>query len=305
MSSSEKAIVLVTRESKLALWQANYVKSRLEALGHQVTLLPTTTEGDQRLDEQLSKFGGKGLFLKELEVKLMSGEADIAVHSMKDVPVNLPEGLELAVICERESPFDAMVSNKYSAIDELPKGAVVGTSSLRRTAMLLNYRPDLQIEFLRGNVQTRLAKLDAGNYDAIILAEAGLKRLELAQRIADRLSLECCLPAVGQGAVGIEVNADNHDIKQLLAPLHDKKTAICVEAEREVSRCLEGGCHAPMAVFAYFEQDEFVIEAQVAEKRGEKVLRESRRGAASEAEQLARALAEALLQQGARELLSA
>ncbi|MDY7026300.1 MAG: hydroxymethylbilane synthase, partial [Pseudomonadota bacterium] len=232
---TQKTLKLATRESLLALWQANYVKARLEALGHVVELLPIKTEGDKKLDIQLSKFGGKGLFLKELEQALLNGDADFAVHSMKDVPVLMPEGLEIAAICERESPFDALVSNTYSSFEALPKGAKVGTSSLRRTALLRQARPDLEIAFLRGNVQTRLLKLDAGEYDAIILAEAGLIRLKLEERIAQRLPRDICLPAVGQGALGIEICSKQTHIRSIIEQLADDQTQRCVQAERQVS----------------------------------------------------------------------
>ena len=215
-------LTIATRESPLAMWQAEYIKARLEALYPELTvvLLSMTSKGDQILDVSLSKVGGKGLFVKELEHALLDGRADIAVHSMKDVPMEFPEGLHLSVICEREGPRDAFVSNRYTRFEELPHGAIVGTSSLRRQCQLMEKRPDLQVRFLRGNVNTRLRKLDEGEYDAIILAAAGLMRLDMEERITERLAPELCLPAGGQGAVGIECRNDDQRIETLLAPLN-------------------------------------------------------------------------------------
>ena len=241
---------IATRESRLALWQAEYVKSCLEKQGHQVTLLGMTTRGDQILDRSLSKVGGKGLFVKELETALADGRADLAVHSLKDVPMDLPEGFELACVMEREDPLDAWVSPQYASLESLPAGAVVGTSSLRRVAWLRAKRPDLRIESLRGNLDTRLRKLDEGQYDGIVLAAAGLKRLGLLERIRCTLAPEVMLPAAGQGALGIEICTGRHDVMQALAPLMHLPTLLAVTAERAVSRGMGGSCSMPLSAFA-------------------------------------------------------
>ena len=243
-------IVIATRESRLALWQAEHVKALLQSRGAQVTLLGMTTQGDQILDRTLSKVGGKGLFVKELEVALEQGRADIAVHSLKDVPMDLPAGFELACVMEREDPRDAWVSSQYARLEDLPQGAVVGTSSLRRTVLLRALRPDLKIEPLRGNLDTRLRKLDEGQYAGIVLAAAGLKRLELTSRIRHIFDTEQMLPAAGQGALGIEVRAGREDLKTLLAPLADMNTWLRVAAERAVSRAMGGSCSMPLAAHA-------------------------------------------------------
>jgi hydroxymethylbilane synthase len=243
-------VVIATRESRLALWQAEHVKALLEArLGWQVELLGMTTLGDQILDRSLSKVGGKGLFVKELETALLDGRADIAVHSLKDVPMDLPPGFALACVLEREDPRDALVSNDFSSLDQLPPGAVVGTSSLRRLVLLKNLRPDLRIEPLRGNLDTRLRKLDEGQYQAIVLAAAGLKRLGLASRIRQAFEPEQMLPAAGQGALGIEVRADREDLLTALAGLAHMPTWLAVTAERTVSRAMGGSCSMPLAAF--------------------------------------------------------
>ena len=247
---SFKKVVIATRESRLALWQAEHVKALLESrLGWQVELLGMTTMGDQILDRSLSKVGGKGLFVKELEVALMEGRADIAVHSLKDVPMDLPDGFALACVLEREDPHDAFVSNKFAALADLPQGAVVGTSSLRRLVLLKALRPDLKIEPLRGNLDTRLRKLDEGQYDAIVLAAAGLKRLGLASRIRSSFVTTDMLPAAGQGALGIEVCSDRADLLEALATLADMPTWLAVTAERTVSRAMGGSCSMPLAAF--------------------------------------------------------
>lgn len=243
-------IVIATRESRLALWQAEHVKALLQSRGAQVTLLGMTTQGDQILDRTLSKVGGKGLFVKELEVALEEGRADIAVHSLKDVPMELPAGFELACVMDREDPRDAWVSSQYARLEDLPQGAVVGTSSLRRTVLLRALRPDLKIEPLRGNLDTRLRKLDEGQYAGIVLAAAGLKRLELTSRIRHIFDTEQMLPAAGQGALGIEVRAGREDLKALLAPLADMNTWLRVAAERAVSRAMGGSCSMPLAAHA-------------------------------------------------------
>ena len=243
-------VVIATRESRLALWQAEHVKALLETrLGWQVELLGMTTLGDQILDRSLSKVGGKGLFVKELETALLDGRADIAVHSLKDVPMDLPDGFALACVLEREDPRDALVSNDFSSLAELPRGAVVGTSSLRRLVLLKNLRPDLKIEPLRGNLDTRLRKLDEGHYQAIVLAAAGLKRLGLASRIRQAFEPEQMLPAAGQGALGIEVRADRQDLLDALAGLAHQPTWLAVTAERTVSRAMGGSCSMPLAAF--------------------------------------------------------
>ena len=243
-------LVIATRESRLALWQAEHVKALLEQRGHEVSLLGMTTRGDQILDRSLSKVGGKGLFVKELETALEQGQADLAVHSLKDVPMELPEGFALACVMEREDPRDAFVSPRYACVDDLPQGAVVGTSSLRRVVLLRALRPDLKIEPLRGNLDTRLRKLDEGNYDAIVLAAAGLKRLGLAQRIRQVFEPEQMLPAAGQGALGIEVRAGRQDVIDALAPLAHQTTWLAAAAERAVSRAMGGSCSMPLAAYA-------------------------------------------------------
>jgi hydroxymethylbilane synthase len=253
--------VIATRESRLALWQAEHVKSLLEQRGHQVSLLGMTTKGDQILDRSLSKVGGKGLFVKELEVALEEGHADLAVHSLKDVPMDLPEGFALACVMEREDPRDAFVSNRYAAFADLPQGAVVGTSSLRRVVLLRSLRPDLKIEPLRGNLDTRLRKLDDGNYDAIVLAAAGLKRLGLGQRFRQVFEPEQMLPAAGQGALGIEVRANRADLLEILSPLAHQSTWLAVAAERAVSRAMGGSCSMPLAAFATFSGEYLQLRA--------------------------------------------
>ncbi|MGP5495115.1 hydroxymethylbilane synthase [Psychrobacter celer] len=246
---------IATRQSPLALWQAEHIRDRLLALYPEMTinLLKIVTKGDKILDTPLAKIGGKGLFVKELEQALYNKDADIAVHSLKDVPMQLPEGLTLGVYCKRAAPTDAFVSNTYDSIDELPQGAIVGTSSLRRQCQIKAYRPDLQIKTLRGNVGTRLSKLDAGEYDAIILATSGLQRIELDERIRGELDIDACLPAVGQGALAIECREGDDAVLQLLAPLNDNKARIRLIAERALNRHLEGGCQVPIAAYAVLQ----------------------------------------------------
>ncbi|BDX04611.1 hydroxymethylbilane synthase [Planctobacterium marinum] len=301
----ERVIKIATRKSALALWQAENVKMLLETAhpGLQVELLPMVTKGDQILDSPLSKVGGKGLFIKELEIAMMEGRADIAVHSMKDVPMAFPEGFDIHAICEREDPSDALVSNNYKSLDVLPKGAVVGTSSLRRQCQLRQFRPDLSIKDLRGNVNTRLQKLDDGHYDAIILASAGLIRLGMSQRIQQSLPFEVSLPAVGQGAVGIECRNDDKELIALLAPLNHSATATLVGAERAMNNRLEGGCQVPIAGHAQFVDGEIQLKGLVGSPSGEQVLFADASG--TNAEQLGVAVAEQLLSQGAAELLAA
>jgi hydroxymethylbilane synthase len=259
---------IATRESRLALWQAEHVKALLEQQGHTVTLLGMTTRGDQILDRSLSKVGGKGLFVKELEVAMEEGRADLAVHSLKDVPMELPPGFSLACVMEREDPRDAWVSNRYASIDALPQGAVVGTSSLRRMALLRALRPDLKIEPLRGNLDTRLKKLDDGLYDGIVLAAAGLKRLGLESRIRATFEPEQMLPAAGQGALGIEVRSDRAEVAQVLQSLLHPPTWLAVLAERAVSRVMGGSCSMPLAAYATLEGDSLTIRAAWGDPQG-------------------------------------
>lgn len=306
---------IATRKSPLALWQAEFVKAELQRFHPQlqIELVPMVSLGDQILDVTLSKVGGKGLFVKELEVAIQNGEADIAVHSMKDVPMILPAGFELPIICERENPHDAFVSSHLAHIDELPQGAVVGTSSLRRQAQLLAKRPDLQIRFLRGNVGTRLAKLDAGEYDAIILASAGLLRLQLNERIRHSIAREFILPAVGQGAVGIECRAGDDAVKALLAPLYHPDTALRVRCERAMNRRLNGSCQVPIAGFAVLEADTLHLEGRVGKPDGKQLLvahgKITLTGAHAtdvvSAEAMGIEVAEQLLAQGAEQILQA
>ena len=309
--SAVTTLRIATRKSPLALWQAEHIKARLLALYPQLTveLVTFTTQGDKILDVPLAKIGGKGLFVKELEAAMLDGRADIAVHSMKDVPMEFPEGLELGVICTRENPQDAFVSNRYQRIEELPQGAVVGTSSLRRQCQIQQQRPDLIIKSLRGNVQTRLSKLDAGEFDAIILAAAGLLRMEMHDRIASFIPAEQSLPAGGQGALGIEWRVGNNDhdraIQALLQPLHDDITASCVLAERALNRRLQGGCQVPIACYAERTADQLWLRGLVGSVDGRTILRTELRGAATAAETLGIQAAEHLLAQGAGAILSA
>lgn len=297
---------IATRQSPLALWQANFVKHQLETLhpGLRVELVPMVTKGDVILDSPLAKIGGKGLFVKELEAALLDGRADIAVHSMKDVPMEFPQGLGLSVICRREDPRDAFVSNKYAALADLPAGAVVGTSSLRRQCQLKQLRPDLKVHSLRGNVGTRLSKLDQGEYDAIILASAGLIRLGLAERIRSFIEVEQSLPAVGQGAVGIECRIDDLVVQQLLAPLADQQTTLCVLAERAMNRRLQGGCQVPIGGYAIIENEQLWLRALVGELDGSQIIHAEGRGDLTAAEQLGVQIAESLLAQGAGQILA-
>ena len=304
---SSREIRIATRKSALALWQAEFVKARLEQAhpGLLVSLVPMVSRGDKLLDAPLAKIGGKGLFVKELETALLENEADIAVHSMKDVPMDFPEGLGLFCICEREDPRDAFVSNTYASLDALPKGSVVGTSSLRRQAQLLTRRPDLEIRFLRGNVNTRLAKLDAGEYDAIILAAAGLIRLGFEARITSAISIEDSLPAGGQGAVGIECRSADTEIHALLAPLHHADTAVRVTAERALNKHLNGGCQVPIACYAVLEGEQLWLRGLVGEPSGGTLLSADARAPRSAAQALGEQVAEALLAQGAGDILKA
>lgn len=301
-----RILKIATRQSPLALWQANFVKDRLEQIHPHlhVELVPMVTRGDVILDSPLAKIGGKGLFVKELEHALLEKRADIAVHSMKDVPMSFPEGLGLSVICKREDPRDAFVSNLYSTLDELPKGAVVGTSSLRRQCQLKQLRPDLVIRSLRGNVGTRLNKLDAGDYDAIILASAGLIRLGLSERIASYIETEQSLPAAGQGAVGIECRTNDDEVNALLAPLADPATTACVLAERAMNTRLQGGCQVPIGGYAILENNEIYLRALVGDVDGSIILRAEGKSAVENAEELGRTIADQLLAQGADKILA-
>ncbi len=299
-------IRIATRESPLALWQAEYVKARLEAAhpGLSVELIGMTTQGDRILGVPLAKIGGKGLFIKELEQAMLEGQADIAVHSMKDVPMQMPEGFALAAICEREDPRDAFVSNTVECLSQLPEGARVGTSSLRRQCQLRGWRMDLEILDLRGNVNTRLAKLDQGDFDAIILAAAGLIRLGMTDRIREAIDPLQCLPAVGQGAVGIEVREGDAAMMELLKPLHHEPTALCVRAERAMNRRLEGGCQVPIAGYAELDGDTLCLRALVGSVDGSRQIEETRSGPADDPEALGLAVAETLLADGAGEILA-
>lgn len=302
-----KTLKIATRQSPLALWQAEHIRARLEAMHADLTveLVTFVTQGDKILDTPLAKIGGKGLFVKELEAALMDGRADLAVHSMKDVPMALPEGLSLAVICEREDPLDAFVSNHYASFADLPQGAKVGTSSLRRKCQILKARPDLEIIDLRGNVGTRLSKLDDGQYDAIILASAGLKRLGLAERIRHTIQPDVSLPAVGQGALGLECRSQDQAVLDLILPLMHAETNMCVRAERAFNAYLEGGCQVPIAGYATLQNGQLQIEGRVGSVDGQTILKAVQYGAPEQAEMLGEELAKALLAQGAGELLKA
>ena len=302
-----QSVKIATRQSPLALWQAEHIKAQLQRLhpGLDVELVTFVTQGDKILDTPLAKIGGKGLFVKELENALLDGRADLAVHSMKDVPMELPEGLTLAVICEREDPADAFVSNTYAQLDDLPQGATLGTSSLRRKCQIQAYRPDLNIIDLRGNVGTRLSKLDAGQYDAIILAAAGLKRLGLQARIRETLLTSLSLPAVGQGALGLECRQGDQRILDLIQPLSDGATEICVRAERAFNQRLQGGCQVPIAGFATLTQHTLYMQGRVGSVDGHELLKAEIHGDAAEAEALGSQLADELLAQGADRLLAA
>lgn len=303
----ENLLRIATRQSPLALWQARYVQQELTRHNPElrVELVPMITHGDVMLDTPLSKVGGKGLFLKELERAILDGRADIAVHSLKDVPVSFPDGLGLVAVCEREDPRDAFVSPNYAGLDDLPAGAVLGTSSLRRQCQVRERRPDLIIRDLRGNVGTRLAKLDQGDYDAVILAVAGLKRLGLEARIRRPLEPEESLPAVGQGAVGVECRLDDERTRALLAPLHHPATAIRVGAERAMNARLDGGCQVPIGSYAEIRGDRLWLRAMVGNPDGSRVIRADRYAPLDQGLALGEAVAEELLRAGARAILDA
>ena len=298
-----KNLVIATRRSRLALWQAEFVKKRLEALhaGLTVDLLPLSTRGDELLDQRLDKAGGKGLFVKELENAMADGRAHLAVHSMKDVPAELPPGFALVAITARDDPRDVLLSKKFKTLGDMPKGATVGTSSLRRSAQIMERHPGLEARLLRGNVDTRLAKLDRGEYDAIVLAAAGLVRLGLERRISARLGTDEMLPAPGQGALGIECLAGRPQLAALLAPLADAATTSCVRAERTVSRALGGSCSLPLAAYAEYKSNELSLRALVASADGRRVLRSELSGA--DPEDLGNRVAQELRGQGADEIL--
>jgi hydroxymethylbilane synthase len=300
-----RVLKIATRKSPLALWQAEHVKAELERLYPELTveLVPMSTRGDEILDRSLAAIGGKGLFLKELERAMLNGEADLAVHSMKDVPAELPPGLHIAAVLTREDPRDAIVSNDIQSLEDMPAGSVLGTSSLRRQAQMLNLRPDLVIEPARGNVGTRLQRLDEGNFKAIMLAYAGLKRLGLADRAKQVLDTEVCLPAVGQGIVGIECRKDDTQLNELLNRLNDPVSDVCLSAERAFASALEASCHAPVAAHALLEGDKLYLRGLVATINGSTVLKGEIRGAAADARKLGLSLAEELIGKGAGKIL--
>ena len=305
---SPQRLIIATRESALALWQAHHIRDRLAVLHPrlEIQILGMTTEGDQKLSTSLAKLGGKGLFVKELENALAEGRADIAVHSMKDVPMHVPPGFTIAAITEREDPRDAFVSNDYASLAQLPDGASVGTSSLRRESQIRARFPHLQLQALRGNVNTRLRKLDEGHYAAIILAAAGLNRLGLAARITALLEPEESLPAVGQGALGIECRSERRDLIELLQPFDHAQTAWCVRAERAVSRALAGSCVAPLGAFAYFSEGSVRMRGFVASPDGSRMVSAESAGGnlQQDPEAFGRALAAQLAARGAREILA-
>ena len=304
-----KKLVIATRRSRLALWQAQHIAERLQSAhaGLRVELLPMSTRGDELIDRRLDEAGGKGLFVKELENAMADGRADLAVHSMKDVPAELPPGFMLAAIGEREDPRDALVSSQYQTLAQMPNGATVGTSSLRRQAQIVERHPGLEVRLLRGNVDTRLAKLDRGEYDAIVLAAAGLTRLGLQARIKARLDAEEMLPAPGQGALGVECLAARAEVLALLAPLADAATAACVRAERTVSRVLGGSCTLPLAAFAEMAQNRagnrLRLRALVASSDGKRVIRSELNGDVADPEALGNQVAQDLRRQGADAIL--
>jgi len=300
-------IRIATRKSQLALWQAEFVAKSLQAChpGLDVELVTMTTQGDRVLDSPLAKIGGKGLFVKELEQSMLRNESDIAVHSMKDVPVELPEGLHIPVILEREDPRDAFVSNDFNSLDELPQGAIVGTSSLRRRCQLAEIRPDLDIRDLRGNVNTRLAKLDQGDYAAIILAAAGLRRLEMPERIREPLSAQVMLPAIAQGAIGVECRQGDSDVESLLTPLNHINTQIRVLAERGMNARLQGGCQVPIGGYAEIEKDIIIVRGLVGRPDGTEMVHGVISGRPEDAAELGDVLGQDLLSRGAAEILQA
>jgi hydroxymethylbilane synthase len=302
-----KKLVIASRESALAMWQAKHVQARLQAVypNCEVTIFGMTTTGDQILDSPLSRIGGKGLFVKELEMALADGSADLAVHSMKDVPMNLPSGFAMAATGEREDARDAFVSNNFNNLEDLPNGSIIGTSSLRRQSQLQHRFPHLKIESLRGNLQTRLRKLDENQYAAIILAAAGLIRLGLGNRIRQFISPQDSIPAVGQGALGIEINASRTDLIDILAPLNHVDTQLCVEAERAFSRALAGSCTVPLGAYALRDGNNINMTGFVASVDGKQMLRENMTGLRTNPDAVGRALADKLIERGADKILAA
>ncbi len=302
---ADSILRIATRKSPLALWQANHVRDALLARnpGLEVELVTMTTQGDKILDTPLAKVGGKGLFVKELEAGMLGGRADLAVHSMKDVPVEFPEGLGLAAVLPREDPRDVLISNEYSGIDTLPQGARVGTSSLRRQCQLRRIRPDLRVLDLRGNVNTRLGKLDNGDYDAILLAAAGVRRMGWEARITELLAPERFLPAIGQGAIGIEIREDDDRVRELVGALNDARTATRVRAERALNEALQGGCQVPIAGYSEISHGVIVLRALVGRPDGSDMVQGVISGRPEDAAELGRVLAEDLLSRGAREIL--
>lgn len=308
---TKNKVVIGTRASKLALWQAEWVKSELQRTNHglQVELNKIKTSGDKILDVPLAQVGGKGLFVKEIEEAMLRGEADLAVHSMKDVPTEFPEGLELAVICKREDPRDAFITAvgaqpPIRGFNNLSHGASIGTSSLRRSCQLLSLRPDIRIMQLRGNLETRLRKLDEGQFDAIILAVAGVKRLGWADRITEVLCPEISLPAIGQGAIGIECRIGDEFIQKLIAPLNHAESAICVKAERALLKRLEGGCQVPIAAYARLSEGKLIMDSLVGSISGDRIIRDHAEGRPEDAEVIGMTLAESLLLKGADKILA-
>lgn len=303
---SKSTVRIATRKSPLALWQANYVADQLRQHWPELSieLVPMLTSGDRFLKDKLSTIGGgKGLFVKELEEALLDGRADIAVHSMKDVPAQLPSGLILDIFCPRGNPMDVLVSARHVQLMNLPQRAVVGTSSLRRQSQLLAVRPDLQIKSLRGNINTRISKLEAGEFDAIVLAAAGLERMAMQQVITEQLSDDIMLPACGQGIMGVEYRQEDTKIKQLLTPINDAKSTICITAERWVNARLGGNCHVPLAVYCTLDQETIELRARLLSDDGKTILSFRKQGQTAQAQQLAEQCAEALLAQGAAKLL--
>jgi hydroxymethylbilane synthase len=301
----ENKLIIASRESRLAMWQANHIKESLELNEYQVEILGMTTQGDQILDQPLSSIGGKGLFIKELEVALQERRADLAVHSMKDVPMDLPDGFSLAAITRREDVRDAFVSNKFNSLAELPAGSIVGTSSLRRQGQLLRKFPLLKIKSLRGNLDTRLAKLDAGEYDAIILAAAGLKRLGLGHRIRSEIDPKIIVPAPGQGALGIEILNDRSDLLEAIGALTDIETTICVRAERAFSKRLGGSCQLPLGAYAEIgDHQTFTMQGLIVMPDGTDIISANCKGPWKEAEKLAVSMAEAMLARGGKKIMA-
>ncbi|WP_276832735.1 hydroxymethylbilane synthase [Frischella perrara] len=299
-------IRIATRKSPLALWQANFVKQQLMTIHQDLTveLIPMVTKGDVLLDSPLSKIGGKGLFVKQLEQAIIDNKADIAVHSIKDIPAQFPTGLTLATICQRDDVRDAFISNQYQCLDDLPNGAIIGTSSLRRQCQLRAKYPHLIIKDLRGNVGTRLAKLDNQEYDGIILAAVGLKRLGLQERIKQYIDTDLILPAVGQGAIGIETRINDEKILQLLAPLDNKNSRVCIQAERAMNQALQGGCQVPIACQSFLTNNLLTLNGLVGSLDGSTIIKVSITGAATEAEILGEKLAAKLLAKGADKILA-